>query len=391
MPDAPKLPQLLRSLIETPSISSTQPELDTSNRPVIDQLATWLEDLGFRIRIWPAHETDEKVNLIATLGQGSGGLILAGHTDTVPFDQNRWRHDPFRLTEADDRYYGLGIADMKSFFALAIEALRTFDPNDFRQPLILLATADEETTMAGAQALSATDLQQARHAVIGEPTGLRPVNQHKGTMMESITLIGQSGHSSDPTYGNSALEGMHTLISRLLAFRDTLQRQHHNPAFQVAYPTLNLGHIHGGDNPNRICGECELQLDLRPLPGMALDSLRDQLQQITATTAAELGLDYRFTSLFNGVEALYTPATAPIVRAAEQLTGASTETVAFATEGPFLSKMGIDTLILGPGDIAQAHQPNEYLELARIEPMVTLLRRLIARFCIEPAKPLTKA
>ena len=378
----PPLTTLIRELIATPSVSSTRPALDMSNEAVIDLLADWAEAAGFAARKMPVPGHPGKFNLVATLGRGTGGLVLAGHTDTVPFDEQLWRHDPFTLTEADGRYYGLGTSDMKSFLALALEAARGLDAGQMQHPLILLATADEETAMTGARALAAQDLAHARYAVIGEPTGMRPINQHKGMMMEAIVYRGQSGHSSDPALGNNALEGMYRLIGELLAFRQRLQRAHRDPAFAVPVPTLNLGHIHGGDNPNRICGECELQIDLRPLPGMSLDALRRQLNELARQVADEHGLECECRPLFAGIDAMQTERASPIVAAAETLTGHSAATVAFGTEGPMLNALGIDTVILGPGDIDQAHQPDEFLALDRIEPTVALLRRLIERFCL---------
>jgi len=159
---APQLIDLLQQLIALPSISSTMPTLDQGNRHVINALANWLENLGFITEIQPLNSDGSKANLIATAGKGNNGLVLAGHTDTVPFDENRWNSDPFKLTEANDRLYGLGTADMKSFFALIIEAIRDLDLSRLQQPLIILATADEETSMSGAKALNASHLPGAR-------------------------------------------------------------------------------------------------------------------------------------------------------------------------------------------------------------------------------------
>ena len=377
----PDLRALLTGLIATPSMSSVSPAFDTSNRPVIDLLAQWLFDLGFQVEVLPLPTQPHKANLIATLRHGPGGLVLAGHTDTVPYDEGRWNHDPFRLTEADNRLYGLGTSDMKGFFAVAIEAARRFDAKQLQQPLILLATADEESSMDGAQALVELGRPKARYAVIGEPTGLRPVNAHKGIMMEGIRLTGRSGHSSNPALGNSALEGMHKVIGELLAWRSELQTGHRDPRFSVPVPTLNLGHIHGGDNPNRICGECELHIDLRPLPGMELDELRAVMERRLGETLAGSGLQLDIRRLFHGTPAMHTAETSEIVQVAERLTGHSAEAVAFCTEGPYLNALGMETIILGPGDIDQAHQPDEYLALDRIEPMIGILTQLIERFC----------
>lgn len=374
----------IRQLIATPSVSSVSPQFDQSNRVVIDLLAEWLEASGFAVRIEPLPGRSDKANLIATLGEGPGGLVLAGHTDTVPFDAGRWRYDPFGGTVADERIYGLGSADMKSFLALAIEAAREFSARDLRQPLVILATADEESSMSGARALAAAGQPLGRHAVIGEPTGLRPVRMHKGILMEAIRLEGRSGHSSNPALGASALEGMHQVIGELLHWRTELQARYRNPLFEVDVPTLNLGRIHGGDNPNRICADCELHIDIRPLPGMALTELRDVLHQRLGRLLSDGELKLSFEPLFPGIEALETPAAAAIVQAAEDLTGAPAGVVGFGTEGPYFNALGMETVILGPGSVDCAHQPDEFLPLAILQPTLDLLRGLIRRFCVEP-------
>jgi len=379
----PELLALLQQLIQTPSISCTDASIDQSNLAVIELLAQWCESLGMSVEILPVPGEPGKANLLATLGTGSGGLVLAGHTDTVPYDQQRWQHDPFKLTEKDHRFYGLGTSDMKGFFALSLQAIRQFLGQPLQQPIILLATADEETSMSGARALAKAGLPKARYALIGEPTGLRPARSHKGIMMEAIRLRGQAGHSSNPNLGNSALEGMNKVINRLLEWRTALQKEYQNPLFTVPVPTLNLGHIHGGDNPNRICGDCELQIDLRPLPGMSILELRDMLSTQVRQAVADTGLQVELEPLFSGVDAMETPAESPLVQTLEKLSGHSSQAVAFATEAPYLNNLGIETVVLGPGYIEQAHQPDEFLAINNINPMLDLLTRLIAHFCLE--------
>ena len=192
------------------------------NRPVIDALANWLEPLGFDVKVMPLKTQPHKANLIATLGTGTGGLVLAGHTDTVPCDDALWQSDPFALTERDNRLYGLGSADMKGFFAIAIEAIKPLLDSKLKAPVIILATADEESSMDGARALVKDDLLGARYAIVGEPTGLKPIYAHKGIMMESIVIEGRSGHSSNPLLGNNAMEAMHEVITELLTLRLSL-------------------------------------------------------------------------------------------------------------------------------------------------------------------------
>lgn len=380
--EPPELMEMLRTLIGTPSVSSVKPDWDQSNRPVLEPLADWLAAAGFKVE-WleiPGHS--DKANLLGTLGSGPGGLVLAGHSDTVPYDAALWQHDPLRLTEDGGRLYGLGTADMKSFLGLAIEAARGLDGAQLKHPLMILATADEESAMHGARALVAAGRPLGRYAVIGEPTGLRPVRAHKGVMGEAIRLVGRSGHASDPSLGNNAIEGMHAVLTALLSWRDELKQAHRDPAFRVAWPTINCGHIHGGDNFNRICGQCELHIDIRPLPGQEPDDLRATLRRRVADAAEPRGLAWEVEPLFPSIPPADTPGTAAIVRAGEELTGHAAEAVSFGTEAPFFAQLGMETMVLGPGDVDQAHQPDEYLAIERIEPMLGMLRGLIRRFCL---------
>jgi len=380
----PSLKDQFAALIAAPSVSCTQPHWDQTNQPVIDLLATWLDELGFaceRQEVAPG-----KFNLLASRGSGPGGLVLAGHSDTVPFDAELWAGDPLRLREADDRWYGLGACDMKGFFALIIEAVRPLLDQPFRQPLLILATCDEESSMAGARALAEAGRPLGRAAVIGEPTGLRPVRLHKGVMMERIDILGQSGHSSNPAYGHSALDAMHAVMGELMTLRGQWALEYRNPMFDVPQPTLNLGCIHGGDNPNRICGHCSLEFDLRPLPGMEPEQLRALIRQRLVPVAERHQVKIDLAPLFPHAPAFEQPAGGELVTVAERLTGHAAEAVAFGTEASYLQQLGCETLVMGPGDIACAHQPDEYLQLSRIEPTVRLLRELIGHYCLAPAR-----
>ena len=166
----PSLKEQFAALIAAPSVSCTQPAWDQSNLAVIELLASWLGDLGFACEVQTI--APGKANLLATYGSGPGGLVLAGHSDTVPFDAALWQSDPLALTEAGDRWVGLGVCDMKGFFPLVIEAVRGLLDQPFRQPLLILATCDEESSMAGARALAAA----------GRPLGRthRPTHPHRG-------------------------------------------------------------------------------------------------------------------------------------------------------------------------------------------------------------------
>ena len=383
MPSSDKLIiQHLRQLVATPSVSSTDPHWDQGNRAVIDLLASWLEDLGFRTEIQPVSADGSKANLIATLGSGPGGLVLAGHTDTVPFDEGRWQSDPLGLSERDQRLYGLGSTDMKGFFPLAIAAAEAFRDIPLQQPLIILATADEESSMNGARALVEAGRPKARAAIIGEPTSLVPVRMHKGIMMEAVQITGRAGHSSNPELGNSALEGLHTVMGDLMTYRAGLRERYSNDFFDVAWPTLNLGCVHGGDSPNRICGQAELHFDLRMTPAGNNDTVREEIAQRLSRIGREHSLDIQLRPLVNAISPFEQAADSELVRLAERLTGHRAEAVAFATEAPFLQALGMETIVMGPGSIDRAHQPDEYLELDQIQPCIALLQQCIRHYCL---------
>ena len=272
---------------------------------------------------------------------------------------------------------------MKCFFPLVLEAIQNIDPGKLREPLCIVATADEESTMSGARTLTDAGRMLGRYALIGEPTGLRPVHQHKGIIIEAIKLTGRAGHSSNPALGISALEGMNAVINALTAWRHELQQAYNNECFHVPVPTLNFGSIHGGDNPNRICAECVMNIDLRLLPGMALPELRAVLYDVVQRAVAGTELKLEMHENFEGVSPMHTDKDARIVKCAEALSGHSAGAVDFVTEGPYLNALGMQTVVLGPGDIEQAHQANEFLAMERIRPMVEIITRMIGKFCIE--------
>ena len=372
-----KISDFMSKLISCNSVSSIDPNLDHGNLDIISLLANHLEGLGFRCEVMEL--ADNKANLIATLGSGPGGLVLAGHTDTVPCDEQLWDSDPFILTERDNAWFGLGCCDMKSFFALSVEALKQHHGKNLRHPLIIIATADEESSMRGARALVAAGSPVARRAIIGEPTGMRPISMHKGIMIEKLTVTGRSGHSSNPNLGQNAMDIMHKIISQLLELRDRMRQQKH-PGFEIDYPTLNLGCIRGGDNANRICGHCFLAFEIRPLPGMSINQLQFDLEseitKIAEADRAEWNLERLLVPPFQADE------NSEMVSLCEKLTGQKSGSVAFATEAPYFQELGMDVVVLGAGDIEAAHQPNEYLMMDRINPNIKFLSKLIGHCCL---------
>jgi acetylornithine deacetylase len=378
-----KLPpfiELYRELIATPSISATDSAMDQSNEALISLLAGWFRDIGFEVEVQPVPGTRHKFNMLARTGSGAGGLLLAGHSDTVPFDDGRWTRDPFALTEHDNKLYGLGTADMKGFFAFILDALRDVDVKKLAKPLYVLATADEETTMAGAKYFSENATVRPDCAIIGEPTSLQPVRAHKGHMSNVIRIEGQSGHSSDPSRGVNAIELMHESITQLMALRDTLKTRYRHDGFAIPYPTMNFGHISGGDAANRICACCDLHMDLRPLPGLTLNELEGLINEALAPVSERWPGRVNVSQLHPPIPGYECPADHRLVKVVEKLLGTETSIVNYCTEAPFIQEL-CPTLVLGPGSINQAHQPDEYLDTAFIKPTRELITQVVQHFC----------
>jgi acetylornithine deacetylase len=236
--------------------------------------------------------------------------------------------------------------------------------------------------MSGARALVEQKFPQASYAIIGEPTGMRPITMHKGILMEAIRVNGKAGHSSNPALGLNAMEVMNTVMTELMIYRSELQSRYSNPLFDVSVPTLNLGCIHGGDSPNRICSACELHFDLRLMPGMQLDDVRQNIKQRLTPIAEKSGADIIFSTLFAGVPAFAQDSNSEFIQTIQQLTQHNPEAVGFATEAPFLQALGMHTVVMGPGSIDQAHQANEFIALSELAPAVTILGQLIKKYCL---------
>lgn len=378
----PPFLNLYKDLIKIPSISSTDPTWDQSNLDVINQLATWLETLGFKNEIKEVSTAPGKYNLLSTFGSGDGGLLLAGHTDTVPFDEDKWLSDPFTIMEKGNRLYGLGTIDMKGFFAFVLEVLKETDLSKLNKPLRILATADEETTMSGAQDIASQKSFKPDYAIIGEPTGLVPVIMHKGHMSEAIRITGRSGHSSDPDKGLNAIEIMHLVISELKKVQQQFKDKYFNEHFEVPYPTLNFGAINGGDSPNRICGCCELHIDMRPIPGISTSELFITVKNALSYIEKRYPNSTEVYHLHEPIPSFQCPLHSDLITNAEIYTGNKAQSANYCTEAPFIEQLGCDTIVLGPGHIAQAHQANEYLDLSFIKPTKQVIQKMIQQYCV---------
>lgn len=387
--DAQIVVELLARLVATPSVSSADPALDMNNQAVVTLLAERLETLGFALEFLPVKDRPHNSNLIARIGQGHAaeGLMLAGHTDTVPAQSHLWSTDPFTLTETQGRQHGLGTSDMKGFSAVLLPLLKGLHDEGFfrrplQRPLTLVFTADEESGMDGARMLMDRGETLGCFGIIGEPTGLRLINRHKGIVWAALKVTGQGAHASRPDLGRNALLGLHTVMSALLDWEKELNHQHPGTEGIVPGPTLNFGALHGGDAPNRVCAQAELKVDLRLVRGLSAQWVKTELEAVALRALEGTGLELSVTHLYPGMDAFLTPPESDFVSALENLLGQKAESVAFGTEGPFFNALGMDTVIFGPGHIDQAHQANEYITLEQLERAHHAYQRILEKFLV---------
>jgi acetylornithine deacetylase len=236
--------------------------------------------------------------------------------------------------------------------------------------------------MAGGRYLLECGKPKADYAIIGEPTAMQPIFAHKGISMMTIKLEGASGHSSDPSLGANALDAMHRVMSELITLREELAASTQNDAFAVNIPTMNLGCMRAGDNPNRICGHAELQIDLRLLPGMDSEHIHEILEKRIRAVVEHSGVSLQLQKAYPPIPPFQSNPDGELLQSLSDFSGQSPGTVAFGTEAHFMQTLGMETVVWGPGSIDQAHQPNEYLDKAQLAPATDTLRRVIQRFCM---------
>lgn len=371
--------EILAGLVALDSTSSR------SNLEIVTHLAARAEALGLCPRLFPY--TDErgvkKFNLVAVHPKNfeDGGeveLALVGHTDTVPFDP-AWA-EALALTERDGKFYGRGACDTKGFIAAALAALEGLDVGRLARPLALVFTADEEVGCLGAKRLAEARPFRVRHAVVGEPTSLRPMRAGKGYCLAEVTVRGREGHSAYPHLGASAITRAARLVTRIEAVAEELKGLGHE-AFDPPQTTLNVGLISGGTAKNVIAGECRFTLEWRPVPGqraeLVPELVRREVERLREGDA-DFECEVEVTRLDGGAE---TRADAPLVLALEELTGRAAGTISFGTEAPQLAGLGADAVVFGPGDIRVAHRTGEFVPAEELRECARILRRTVERFC----------
>ncbi len=372
---------ILARLIAFPTVSSDP------NITLIRWLAALLEDAGAAVNVIP-DETETKANLYATVGpRERGGVLLSGHTDVVPVAGQLWTKPPFELTSADGRLYGRGTCDMKGFVASAVAAAIRASKQELKVPLHLAFSYDEEVGCLGVHGLIDM-LEQAPFrpvmCIVGEPTGMAVATGHKGKIGMRAIFSGREGHSALAPLAVNALHMGADFIGEVRALQKRIEATGARDGdYDVPYTTLHVGRMAGGGPLNIVPNRCEVDYEVRNLaqddPVALMDELAGAARRLAAATGApEAGVTFETIMEYPG---LGTPTDAAVVNFVKSLTGANgTIKVAFGTEGGlFDRRLGIPTVVCGPGSMMQGHKPDEYVTVEQMQLCGMMLESLIGR------------
>ena len=371
---------ILEKLISFNSVSAL------SNLPLIDYIEGYLTTHGVQSTRIPSPDGN-KCNLLARIGpEAVGGTILSGHTDVVPVEGQPWVTNPFTLTRKGDTFFGRGTADMKSFIAVCLALVPQLQAAATQKPFWLAFSYDEEVGCLGAPHLLAhivKHIPKPAYAIIGEPTLMQVVTAHKGVISFETTVTGLEWHSSQPHLGVNAVQNACELIHLLTQMaKEQAASGLRDERFTPPHTTIHTGLIHGGTARNIIPRECIFQWEIRPLPGDNYQRLLDrfhekctELQTAMQHIHPQASITSRPISTMAGVTL---PASAQsschtVMRCAH--TNAE-HAVSFGTEAGVFNDHGVPAIICGPGDIQQAHKPNEFIELSQIRACIEFMLRL---------------
>ena len=368
--------QILSDLVALPCLPG-QP-----NITIADRIAAMLQGFDLQVHRIPGPEGD-RVNLFASIGpQDQPGIVLSGHMDVVPVAGQHWTTDPFRLTARDGRFHGRGTTDMKGFVACMIAAVPLFQSAALRRPVHLALSYDEEIGCRGVPHLIAALPRLCappEGAIIGEPSGMQPVLSHKGKLAIEVAFTGRAAHSSDPAAGVNALYAAAALAQRVQQAAEALSRHgQRDGRFAPDHSTLVAGVLRAGTAVNIIPDHASLAMEVRTIPGEGADSLLDPiLAAAEALVAASAALSHSVTELAR-YPAL-PPTAQPLAAQLAAWTGQTPrQSVSYGTEAGLFHAAGIPSVICGPGDIARAHRPDEYITGPELDACMAMMARLAA-------------
>jgi acetylornithine deacetylase len=360
-----------------------------ANLELIGFVRDYLDQWGVPYRV-STDPTGRKANIHAIIGpREEGGIALSGHVDTVPVDGQDWSSDPFTLRAADGRLYGRGAADMKGFVASCLAAVPGLAGRSLSRPAHLFITYDEETDMGGARRL-VVDLEESglRPAlcIVGEPSGMQPITAHKGRLALRVTARGKAGHSSEPARGVNAVHALAEAIAHVAAEQRRFAAE--GPfaeGFDPPCTTPHVGTVEGGTILNIIPERASCVMEWRTIPQddffVEVEKLRRHLAENVEPAMKAVDPQCGFElEVMDWIPGMSLAPGHELTQLVKQLTGSnSTGKVSYGTEGGLYQKAGIPTIVCGPGHIAQAHKPDEWIEQSQLDACDAFLRRLADR------------
>lgn len=378
----PEIDTILAKLVEFPTLSRQ------SNLALLDYVEDMLRPAGARLERF-ASDDGTRANLWASLGPaGSGGVVLSGHCDVVPVEGQNWSRDPFVLHRAGDAFYGRGTADMKGFLAVAIQAMLLAADRTLEMPLHLAISYDEEIGCLGVRGMLdtlATRPERPALCIIGEPTGMRIANGHKGKRGLRACCHGQEGHSALAPDALNALHLGAAFVGRLQTRQAELEAEGaRDDAYDIPYSTVHVGMMSGGTALNIVPNQCDLDFEIRNVAADDPDAIIAKLVQDADSIAAPYRNRFPNARIeiveVSGYPGLATPSDIPAVALLQSLMGRQDPLikVAFGTEGGlFQERLGLPTLICGPGHMAQGHKPDEFVSQSQLADCAHLLSMIV--------------
>ncbi|WP_332119041.1 acetylornithine deacetylase [Azorhizobium caulinodans] len=379
-------PQTLDWLARLISFDTTS---RNSNLPLIEAVEEFLTAEGiFFERVENTEE--KKASLITTLGpRDVPGIVLSGHTDTVPVDGQEWTSDPFTVTERDGKLYGRGTCDMKGFLAVCLGMVAEMKAQPLKKPIHFAISYDEEVGCVGVRPLIEHMVAKGykpEACIVGEPTSMQVVVGHKGKKSYATVITGAGGHSSRAPELVNAVEAGGRLVAKVADLSDRLAAEgRRDDLYDIPHSTAHVGTFHGGTALNIVPELATIDWEVRALPEDDVEALTgeiiayatDTLEPVMKAKAPHTGIEFKLKSAFPG---LSTSPDAPVAVLAKHFAGRNDHAkVAYGTEaGLFVEMAGIPTVVCGPGSIVQAHQPDEYLEKNQLDACEAFIRRVIA-------------
>ncbi len=373
-----KFKTLLSKLISFKTISMT------SNKELMLFIKDYLSKSSIKCELLEGSKG--QFNLYSRIGPNKeGGILLSGHTDVVPTEGQNWNSDPFKLIKKKNKFYGRGTCDMKSFIAVSLDLVSKINISNLKKPIHLIFSYDEEIGCVGIQKIVPFIKKlkpKPMYCIVGEPTGMKVVNEHKGKKNFLVQFNGVEAHSSLVNNGVNSINFCSEFVEFLKNLQKSISISSKNSKYNPPYSTINVGLIRGGIALNIIPKHCEIEFEIRDTPEINSEEILKKIKSFLKSLDKKMKkINNKCFIVFkntNDFPPLKTDEKKKIIQMAlQKLKSNSISSVSFGTEAGVFNKLGVETIVCGPGNIEQAHKPNEYIEESQIIKCQSFLKNII--------------